>query len=718
MIVPFLNYQNPLADSQAWQKRQSNLYLLFAPMKKFLFRPRTIPVAFLLLCLAAYGLLVPWLGFFWDDWPYTWFGRTLGPAGLIKALVNDRVFLAGVYAVTTTLLGQSPLTWQIFAILTRWLSVLALWWTLRQAWPKYPRPVTWVALLFAVYPGFLQNWVSVIYSQVYLLLAATIVSIGLMLYAIRRASGIRYWLLTALAIVLSLISLFSTEYFFGMELLRPILIWFVLAEREPAWRKRIRPALLYWLPYLAELIFFVIWRTFIFKSEQYQVQALGELTSSVQSTIVSFLRSLVTDSFTGGLAAWGQIFRSSPLFDLSTTTSRLTWLVILASLGVLVFYLWKLRYRDNPAEGADEDSSSHWAVQAIITGIAALFAAIIPFWAANLPFDLSFPYNRFTLAMMLGSCLLVVGLIEFFIRTDRQKLVLVSLLAAFAIGFQFQAANTFRRDQETMRSFFWQLSWRAPNLKPGTLLLSYELPLKYYSDNSLSAPLNWIYAPENHSDRMPYILAYLRTRKKTMLPKLAPGQPVNVDFRAMAFTGSTTNMIVIQYSPPGCLRVLDPTYANKNSLSGLNGELAKTIPLSNLDQIQTDSASAAHLPENLFGKENNAIWCYYFEKAELARQMSDWNQVTQLGDEASAKKLKPKDPTEWNVFIEGYARAGNFSRAKTLTLAVARTGAQTLPGLCQTWERVRQAAGPASLKPVDDMETVLKCSQINPTQAQ
>lgn len=138
-------------------------------MKKLFTQPWTIPLAFLLICLAAYGLLVPWLGFFWDDWPYTWFARTLGPGGLIKALINDRVFLAGIYAVSTTIFGQFPIVWQIFAILTRWLSVLAVWWALRQAWPRQTRQVTWVAILFAVYPGFLQQWISVVYSQAYLL---------------------------------------------------------------------------------------------------------------------------------------------------------------------------------------------------------------------------------------------------------------------------------------------------------------------------------------------------------------------------------------------------------------------------------------------------------------------------------------------------------------------------------------------------------------------
>jgi hypothetical protein len=28
-----------------------------------------IPLAFLLLLLLSFGLMIPWLGFYWDDWP-------------------------------------------------------------------------------------------------------------------------------------------------------------------------------------------------------------------------------------------------------------------------------------------------------------------------------------------------------------------------------------------------------------------------------------------------------------------------------------------------------------------------------------------------------------------------------------------------------------------------------------------------------------------------
>jgi len=51
--------------------------------------------------------------------------------------------------------------------------------------------------------------------------------------------------------------------------------------------------------------------------------------------------------------------------------------------------------------------------------------------------------------------------------------------------------------------FFWQLTWRAPGLKAGTALVSEDLPfVKYSSGNSLSAPLNLIYSPDNKTHQL------------------------------------------------------------------------------------------------------------------------------------------------------------------------------------------------------------------------
>lgn len=684
-------------------------------MKKTLFHPRTIPLAFAITCLLAYGLLLPWLGFYWDDWPYTWFARTLGPTGLISALDGDRPFLAASYIATTSLFGSHPLAWQIFALVTRLISVLALWWTMRITWPRMPRQAAWVGLLFAVYPGFRQHWISVVYSQAYLMLAATLASLGLMLYTLRAfperpwKNG-RFLLLTGLALLLSAFSLFSTEYFFGIELIRPLLLWFVVSETEPLIRRRLWPVLLRWLPYLVLLVFFGVWRAFIFQAETYQVQALGELSQSLGAALIDLLRTMVSNGFTAGLTAWGQTFDPAVLGDFSLRTTQITWAVMLASFVLLLVYLLNLRWNDTPQPQAESRSTQQWAQQGLLTGAALLLLSVLPFWAGKLPFDLEFPYNRFSLAMMPGSALLVAGMLEFFIRTIRQKTVLLAVLLAAAIGFQFQAANTFRRDLDNMRDLFWQMTWRMPDLEPGTMLVTYELPLLYYTDNSLTAPLNLIYSPELRTDEMPYMLFYLSTRSRSSLTDLRPNRRVGVRYRATRFIGSTSNTITFQYSPPGCLRILDPVY-NTADMVPMRSQLQKAIPLTNFSRILSDPGDRPQPSERLFGVENRDTWCYYYQTAELARQNRDWAKISQLGRDAQAAGLSAQQPSEWMVFIEGFARSGDLQTAQALTNQVNALDPKLQSSLCAEWQRIEKQSGNDSGDPeqIKAVKAGLKC---------
>jgi len=85
--------------------------------------------------------------------------------------------------------------------------------------------------------------------------------------------------------------------------------------------------------------------------------------------------------------------------------------------------------------------------------------------------------------------------------------------------------------------------------------------------------------------------------------------------------------------------------------------------VSHLDQIITDADGAAS-PAAIFGAEPKHCWCYYFEKAELARQMRDWEQVTRFGDEVRKLGLTPGDATEWIPFVEGYIHAERYEDAR------------------------------------------------------
>ncbi len=653
-------------------------------MKQRLFSERTIPIALLFTCVIAYGILIPWLGFYWDDWPYIWFSKTLGPTGFVDVFSQDRPFLAILYSINLPLLGSNPVIWQIFSLLWRWLATLAFWKTLTLLWPEKRRQAFWASMLFAVYPGFSQQWISVIYSEAFIILAAFLASLCLMMSAARKQ--IWFWPATIVALFLSAFNLFSTEYFFGLELLRPLLLWWIFSESALDWKARGKKTLIQWLPYLIVVMAFTIWRVFFFQSNVYQISAIDSLTDTPQSTIVGLLTALGSNFITGGWLAWNQTLNPPNALSLQILTTQIFWLIVAAMFVFSILYMLKVRI-SSPDSEEETKRPEKWGWKAVLLGSLCLLAGGIPFWIANLPLTLVFPWNRFTLALMPGSVLLIVGLLEVFIRTSRQKVILVSILVSLAAGWQFYNANTFRREWELSRDFFWQLSWRVPGLKENTLLLTHEFPFKYYSDNSLTAPINWMYAPDFDGRQMPYMLNYLSVRLKKSLPSAKPDQPVSQTYRAFTFEGNTSNSLALYLGTNGCLKVMDPVYTNAESIPSLPDKMEPAIPISNLSLIDTSPVSPA-VPAPQYFPEPEHTWCYYYQKVDLARQVGDWDEAARLGNEALSKGLTPNTPTELPVLIDAFGHVEDWDQAIKFTENAYATNPSLRPALCDLWDRI------------------------------
>ncbi|NTU55580.1 MAG: hypothetical protein HGA79_04965, partial [Anaerolineales bacterium] len=105
----------------------------------------------------------------------------------------------------------------------------------------------------------------------------------------------------------------------------------------------------------------------------------------------------------------------------------------------------------------------------------------IPFFVANLPIKLTFPFDRFTQPFALGTALLLAAGLELIPRPTWRAVVTGSL-AALAVGVQIQNAFAFREDWRLQESYFWQLAWRAPGLKPGTVIVSEKSPFRFTDD--------------------------------------------------------------------------------------------------------------------------------------------------------------------------------------------------------------------------------------------
>jgi hypothetical protein len=665
-------------------------------LKTSLLSSHSVPVVLFVVATLTYGLFFWERGFYWDEAPWTWIYYRLGPDALTKTFSTSRPFWGMIYQITMPLLGPYPWRWQFLMVILRWLTAVLVWMLLRQVWRRDERPALWGSLLFLVYPGLGQNFIALMYSHFYIVLYCFLFSLYLSVLAVRQPD--RRVLLTIAALVFSVVNLLTMEYFYFMEFLRIVLFWIVL---DGDWKQKIRRLVLLYIPYFAVMVGVTFWRLFFFENQNasYGYVALDLLRQDPLLGITTLLRSVFMAFWETVPHAWIFPFESAGVDQVGLRVSILAAVLVLVVTVLLALYLF-LRDRSNRREYASIG-------QIVLLGLAAWLFAGGSFWLVGIEPQLHFSADRFTMPFMLGSSLLLVALISLFNFTPKLQNGLLALLVAFSIGKQFETNIAYVRDWDVHHDLFWQMSWRIPAMEANTAIISNDLPVTYFSDNSLSGPLNWIYG---RAGQMDHILYFISIRLNRGLPDLEPGLPIDQNYLAKTFHGNTSQLVVIDYSPPGCLRVLDPQIDSANRL--LVPLLRDAAVLSNTAMIHQENAVT--LPASLFAPEPVQGWCYYFEKADLARQFGDWKKVTALGDIAFRLDDHPNSPVERFVFIEGYAHVGDWDRAVGLSRESYRVSKNYVgPLLCRLWERIEtetaENRSDARTEALSEIESMLAC---------
>ncbi len=667
--------------------------LIIPLMKSVRFNARSIPFVFAIVTILAYGLLLPLTGFYWDDWPFAWIAKFLGPAAFIPAFLGFRPFLGPIFFITTSLIPPNPLLWQIFALIIRFLSALLAWLALNKIWPRHPRQTLIVSLLFLVFPGYSQHWVAFTHiNQEWIPLLFYFLSFFFTARALRNPG--HFLSNTIYALLLLVIGIFPTEYFIGLEPLRFLFIWVIISEGTQGLRKRIFQTMKNWWPYLLIWITDAAWLVYYYKSGAY----ISYDVTAVQGTTLGFNNAFFVFGdalWKAGFYVWAQVLVLTTQ-ALSSPTSLLALGLMAVTFVLAAFYFLRIdispstsyEISEHPPSPGFLTSSETFAIPALITGLAGILLGRVPSFAAGLPLTLQSSYDRFMISMMLGGSLFIAGLVELLIKNQRAKTYVFALLIALGIGQQFFNANIFRRDWRGQQEIYWQFAWRIPALQPNTAVITQQMPLDYETDLSMTASLNWIYTAQIHPPNLPYALIYSEKRLGgSVLPDLKPGTAIQLPYRTVTFNGSTSQVVVIYVPPNGCLRVLDPALGDAETYAKFPESLTAPIPISDPSRIITNAASPA-LPDPPFIKEPAHTWCYYYEKAELARQVKDWNQVAELGAEADQKGFAPQDALEWLPFIEAYARTGTWKLAEGTARLALNEDPKVQRGLCQLWKRV------------------------------
>jgi len=674
------------------------------------FRSWTFPLVLLVLCVVAFGLFIPFIGFYWDDWAKILVSPVYGLSGYWDYYAEDRPLSGWTHVLLTPLLGHSPLPWQIFTLGLRWLTAWGMWWCLSTLWPGARRASAYAAALFVVYPVFTLQPIAVTFHQQWLQYALFVFSAGAMLKAARDPR--RYWQWTGAALAASLLQLSVTEYFVGNELLRPVMLLILACQLETSWRRRFLTLLRQYAPYALLLGVYLAWRFFFIRlsgDDPYQAVTLAGLLQQPVETLVGLFKTMVRDTHATLVASW------LALLEIRRETLSIPLLLgftgaAVVSAAALVVYFLRL----DDGETRTETEPSGWVLQAAALGLLATLAGMLPAWATGRDVLDGFHANRYALPAMFGASLLFASLLVWIAQRRLQQAVLLGVLVALALGMHLRTGNEFRWNWTEQQRFYWQLAWRAPALQPDTAIVLEEEPIPDQGLFSTSAALNLLYPqPEEHPT-----LAYW---VYTLLPRYAGGVPADLKihfqsrFRTLSFKSDAPASILVETRPArgNCLWVLDATYQDDPYLSD---RMRAYLPASSLGRIGNRPA-AGYPPRDFFGKEPERSWCYFFEKGDLARQLGDWTQAAGLADQAIERGYQPStqganSPHEWVPFIEAYAHEERWEEARDLTLASFAADQNYGGSLCRLWSRIGEEtpAGPAQEAARDSVRAQLGCT--------
>ncbi|MBS1250641.1 MAG: hypothetical protein MAG431_02235 [Chloroflexi bacterium] len=714
-------------------------------IKGLIQKPYFFILILFLVGIFAYGLYLPWMGFYWDDWPWIWQSHVMGPNGIQEIDAAHRPLSGFVLYLGVALFGEHPLGWQIYAFLMRFLGVISLTWFLRILWPENKKKSILISLLFLLYPGFSQQYVSVNNSRHLFPLITFFLSLGWMVKANRKQE--RDWFFTSVSLVFSLITMLTTEYYYGLELIRPVLLGMMKYKRSKNIPQLVADVLKRWLPYFVPLIGLFSWRYALaaFKDINYSVTIFARLISFPKDTIIELLQNILFDFSETGLVAWFKILELPDLTLAFPQAGISFWLLVVSITIGMGAYLtlsyssvhWKskmviiagvaigistipimlanlipkqlvlgypnlitalmfcvlapliiLGIRLFPQDSDLITSEKSWAVEAVILAITALFLAPIPFWVTSLDPKLEFPADRLTLPMMFGSSLLLIGLLDIFLKRNFSKVLILSSIIGLAVGFHNQNAFSYGSDWSYQIDFFQQLTTRVPGLKPNTAILSNQLRQTRSTDNSLTAPLNWIYAPEHRAGKLPIAMFDVELRFGKDPISLDEDASIEHNYLSFDFKSSPKQSLVIYHQPPACLRVLDADLAHKYIISPYLFHMGEVLPFSKPERIILDPEPPTKLFYPLSKYPQPKDWCYYFEKAALARQREDWVEITRIGAIALNQFESTDYPSEYIPFIEGYAHMNQWEQAKTITYKALEINESITPMLCKTWDRI------------------------------
>lgn len=646
-------------------------------IKKFISNENVVSALLMIvLTLITYGPLIGELGYYQDDWYLLWSGQARGAGSIFDLFSTDRPFMGYVNYVDYLMLGDRVINWHIYALFWRIMLGLGVLWLLRLVWLNRKTETMMVALLVIVYPGFLSQPNGMNYKNYIFGFASGVYSILFMVHAFRVQEKVKRGLFVFISVILELLYVLLYEFMIGLEGLRFFILVYLILKADKAdiktnWKLTINKVFKVWWPYFLVMGSFVYWRFFVFKSTRptmNETALLGHYLSDPVRLMLNFWIELGKDFFDTLFTAW-----SYPWYRLllgvenRDLAAALIWTFVAVGL-VIGHYLL-----NQQGEKSQDQDDVVLGKELVWLGGLGVITALMPvvFGGRQIIFD---GFERYALHASLAVGMVIVGGI-LFLRKEVRVWIFIFLLGV-GISTHIMNAQVWAEKWDLHRNVWWQLSWRAPQIEEDTVVIVY-LPTEYRfrQDYEAWAPVNLIYGTPDTELR---ISAEVLNQDTAFF--IQRGIEDRASVRVIKFERDFENTLIMSIPTTwSCLRVVDGILP---MLSKYETPLIRTVArYSDINRINPESEFQTP-SVNIFGEEPEHGWCYYYQKASLARQVGDWEEIARLGDEALLKDIKPLDRSEWMPFLEAYAILGRINDA-LWTKSVIASDTNLVYAMCQ-----------------------------------
>ncbi len=604
-----------------------------------------------------------------DDWYYAYDGYIAG-SGIFKIMFSsDRPARGIFFGIYYALFGAHPLPYHIGAYLWRLLGAYGALWLFHLLWSRQRATNFLMALLFVTYPGFLWWTQGMEYQPMIASLTLHTFSFALTLAALQAARKRQAALLWAGSILTGLTAIALVDYAVGMEAFRILCIFlFISRQSSQALLHRIRHAARAALIPLSIPLLFLVWKFFIFQGDRKATDIsfqLGDLLRAPLETTQLWGGRLLSSALNVSFMAWQTPLQQYYYF-LKQDDLLISWIIATISIALTALAARQMTtpQPDPPSEA--DSAPQHFSTNAIGLGLSGVLFGLLPIIMAN-RFVIFKGYSHYALPASLAAVILLVGLINVLAQRKLQ-IILISLLIGIAALTHRELATRAIHEQILVRNFWWQVYWRIPKIQEGTALAAIYPNINYEDDTDIVwGPANFLYypQPEPGATLIKYKLGATRLDEDGIQEVLKESAKVSKLYRSHTmFLNYRRVLVLSQPSESSCVHVIDPRWHEISTYDHVKTSVM--FPRSKIEYALTENKKNTVPLTFAFGVEPAHDWCFYYQKADLARQQGDWESVAALGAEAEALGLAPADLIEWTPFIQAYAALGQTEKVEQL----------------------------------------------------